>query len=113
MVSQIKDAKVLPSGQVVKILHAPLQRQGFSGSNPGRGPAPLISHEVEASHIQGGGRLVPMLAQGSSSSSKKRGRSATNVSSGLIFLTQKEKKDAKDHEFWQCNEENKFANCTY
>ena len=31
--------------------------------DPGRGPALLISHAVEASHIQDRGRLAQMLAQ--------------------------------------------------
>ena len=40
---------------------------------PGHGPTPLVSsHAVAVTHIQNGGRLAQMLAQGDSSSSKKR-----------------------------------------
>ena len=45
---------------------------GFTGSDPGHGPAPLTSHAVAVSHIQNRGRLAQVLAQGQSSSSKKR-----------------------------------------
>ena len=44
----------------------------------------------EASHIQNRGRWLQMLAQGQSSSAK-RGGLAVDVSSGLFFLTKKEK----------------------
>ncbi|WP_373401869.1 hypothetical protein, partial [Klebsiella pneumoniae] len=54
-------------------------------------PTPL-SHAVDASHIQSRGRLAQMLAQGLSSSSKKRGRFTTDVSSGLIFLSKKKRR---------------------
>ena len=59
-----------PCGLVVKfsLLH-------FSGlgSVPGCGPTPLVeSHAVAVTHIQNRGRLVQMLVQGESSSSKKR-----------------------------------------
>ena len=37
---------------------------GFTGSDPGCGPTPLISHHVAASHIQSRGRLAQRLAQG-------------------------------------------------
>ena len=43
------------------------------GSVPGHGPTPPISgHAVVATYVQNRGRLVQMLAQGESSSSKKR-----------------------------------------
>ena len=61
---------------------------GFMSSNRQCGPALLISHAVEASHMQSRGTLAQMLAQGWSSSSKKRGL-AKDVSSGRIFLTKK------------------------
>ena len=35
---------------------------GFAGSDPGCGSTPLISHAVEASHIQSRGRLAWMFA---------------------------------------------------
>ena len=35
-----------------------------TGLDPGHRPAPLISHAVEASHIQNRGGLAQMLAQG-------------------------------------------------
>ena len=47
----------------------------FSGLGlvPGRGPTPLVSgHAVVVTHIQKGRRLAQLLAQGESSSSKKR-----------------------------------------
>ena len=43
----------------------------FTGSHPRCRSTPLISHAVEASHIQNGRTLAQMLAQGWSSSSKK------------------------------------------
>ena len=67
-----------PHGIVVKS-SALLQQSGFT--------APLISCAVAATHIRSRGRLTQMLAQGTSSSSKKRGRLATDVSSERIFLT--------------------------
>ena len=36
---------------------------GFAGLDPGCGPAPPISHAMEASHIQSRGRLAQVLAQ--------------------------------------------------
>ena len=36
----------------------------FTGSDVGCGPAPLISHAVEASHTQSRGRLPQMLGPG-------------------------------------------------
>ena len=58
-----------PRGLVVKfsVLH-------FSslGLVPGSRLIPLISHAVAATRIQNRGRLAEMLAQGGSSSSKKR-----------------------------------------
>ena len=56
-----------PSGSVVKVQHALLWWPGFRGSDPGHGPTPLFSHAVEVSHIQSGGGLAQMLAQGKSS----------------------------------------------
>ena len=50
---------------------------GFSGpgSVPGHRPIPLVcGHAVAAAHIQNGGRLAQMSAQGESSSVKKRER---------------------------------------
>ena len=44
----------------------------FTGSDSRCGPTPLISHAVEASHIQSRGRLAQMLAQSKSSSAKKK-----------------------------------------
>ena len=37
---------------------------GFTGSDPGRRPTPLISHAVEASNIQSRRRVAQMFAQG-------------------------------------------------
>ena len=48
-------------------------------------------------HIQNRGRLPQMLAQGQTSSRKKR-RLATSVSSGPIFLTEKERKKDRKNE---------------
>ena len=48
----------------------------------------LSSHAMAVSHIQNRGRLAQVLAQGQSSQAK-RGRLATDVSSGPIFLTKK------------------------
>ena len=46
---------------------------GGLGSVPRHGPTPLLgSHAVAATHIQNRGRLAQMLAQGKSSSNKKR-----------------------------------------
>ena len=59
-------------GQVVKVLCTLLLRPGVAGSDPGHGPAPLVSHAVEASHIQSRGSLA-QIAQGESSSQKKKG----------------------------------------
>ena len=50
-------------GRAVKVLHSALVAR-FAGSDPGCRLAPLISHAVEASHIQSRGRLAQMLAQG-------------------------------------------------
>ena len=66
---------------------------GFAGSDPGCRPTHRSSnHAVEASHIQSGGGLAHMLAQGQSSSGKKGGGLAMNVSLGRIFLTKINKK---------------------
>ena len=52
-----------PPGQGVKVPHT-LQWPGFMGLDPRHGPTPLISHAVEASHIQKNRRrLAQMLAQ--------------------------------------------------
>ena len=60
---------------------------GFVGSDPRWGLTHhSSSHAVVASHIQIRGGLAQMLAQGKSSSSRKR-RLTTVVSSGPIFLT--------------------------
>ena len=56
----------------VKVLWALLWQPGVMGSDPGCRPTPLNSQAVEASHIQDKGRLAQILAQGQSSSSKKR-----------------------------------------
>ena len=46
--------------------------QGFASSDPGQGPACLLSgHVVATSHMQRGGGLAQMLVQGKSSSSEK------------------------------------------
>ena len=37
---------------------------GFTASDPGYTPTSLISHTVDASHIQSRGRLAQTLAQG-------------------------------------------------
>ena len=42
-----------PHGQMVKVQHTPLlQQPGFAGLDPWHRPTPLISHAVEAAHIQ-------------------------------------------------------------
>ena len=53
-----------PCGQVVKVPCALLQQLRLVGLDPGCQPTPLISHAVEASHVQNRGRLAQMLAQG-------------------------------------------------
>ena len=64
---------------------------GFANLDPGCGPTHFSSsHAVAASHIQSGGRWAQMLAQGQSSSAKRRGLVA-DVSSGIMFLKKKEK----------------------
>ena len=46
---------------------------GFMGSAPGRGPTHCSSsHAVAVTHIQSGGRLAWLLAQGQYSSQKKK-----------------------------------------
>ena len=57
------------SGQV---WHTLLWQLGFTASDPGRGPIPLVSHAVAATHVQNRGRLAQMLAQGASSLAKKK-----------------------------------------
>ena len=64
---------------MVKVPHAPLGWPGFVGSDPRCRPTPPISHAMEASHTQ------------------SRGKIGTDVSSGLIFLKQKQQKK----EDWQ------------
>ena len=58
-----------PSGLVVKfnVLHF-----GSPGSAPGHGPMLFVSHAVVVTHIQNRIRLAQMLAQGQSSSAKKK-----------------------------------------
>ena len=59
-----------PGGAVVEFMCSASAAQG---SHPRHGPTHcLSSHAVAASHTQSGGRLAQMLAQGQSSSSKKR-----------------------------------------
>ena len=49
---------------------------GSSGSVSRHGPTPLVnSHAVVATHIQNRGRVAQMLAQGKSSSVKKKKQS--------------------------------------
>ena len=88
-----------PRGQVVKIPRALLRWPGFAGSDPGCRPTPLISHAMEASHVQSRGRLAQMLAQGLSSSSKKRGELATDISLGHIFFIHTKNKKIKKLKF--------------
>ena len=60
-----------PGGVVVKVTHSASVAWGLG--IPGRRPTHRSSsHAVVASHIQNRGRLAQMLAQGQSSSSKKR-----------------------------------------
>ena len=75
-----------PCGLVVKfgVLHF-----GSLGSAPCCRPTPLIGgHAVAVAHIQNRGRLAWVLVEGKSSSSKKR-KIGTDVSSGTIFLRKK------------------------
>lgn len=67
-----KEKQGLTLGQVVKVPCAPLQRSRFTGLDPGSRMTPLISHAVEAYHIQNRGRSAQMLAQGKSPSPKKK-----------------------------------------
>ena len=61
----------------------------FAGLDSGRGPAHhSSSHAVVAYYIKNRGRLPQMLAKIQSSSSKRR-KLATDVSSGPIFFTKK------------------------
>ena len=73
---------------MVKFGALPFGCLGFVGSDPKRGPTPLISYTLAATHIQNRVRLAWMLAHGQSSSSKKR-RIGNRVSSGPTFLTKK------------------------
>ena len=61
-----------PMAEWVKFCVPHFSGWGFLGLAPGYGPTPLLSHAVEASHIQNRGRLVQMSAQGQSSSSEKK-----------------------------------------
>ena len=58
-------------GVVVKVLPAPLWWPRFRGSDRRCGHTPLISHAVEASHIQNRGKTGTDVAQGESSSTKR------------------------------------------
>ena len=49
-------------------------RPGLAGLDAERGPTPLISHAVEASHIQSRGGLAWVLAQGESSSHTQKNK---------------------------------------
>ena len=77
-----------PSGVVVEFLcSASLASLGFSGLDPPCRPTDgSSSHTVGASHTRNKGRLAQMLAQHNLPQAK-RGRMATDVSSGPIFLT--------------------------
>ena len=61
----------IPMAEWLKFCALHFSSPGFAGSDPWCRPTPLISHAVEASHIQNRGRLAQMLAQGPSSSQKK------------------------------------------
>ena len=49
-----------------------LWQPSFTGSGLRRGPTSLVRHAEAATHIPNRGRLAQMLAQGKSSSSKKK-----------------------------------------
>ena len=79
----------LPSGVVVRFTCSALAAWGFTGLDPGhRPPHRSSTHAVAVSHIQSRGRLAHMLPHQQSSSSKKR-KISTDVSSGPIFLTKR------------------------
>ena len=61
-----------PGGVAVKFTHSTSAAQGSRVRIPGVPTHCSSSHAVVALHIQNGGRLAQMLAQGQSSSSKKR-----------------------------------------
>ena len=70
----LKSKKVENRGQPC-VLVVKLSALCFGGpdSVPSHGPAPLVDgHAIAASHIQNRGRLAQMLAQGKSSTSKKK-----------------------------------------
>ena len=80
---------LITSGVVICMLCCSGPR--FAGSDLGhRSTHHSSSHAVAAFHIQNRGRWAQMLAQGQfSSSKKKRGMLAKDVSSWPIFLTKK------------------------
>ena len=53
----------------------------FPGSDPGCGPASLVSYAVEASHVQDGGRIGTDVSSGLVLGNK-RGGLATDAGSG-------------------------------
>ena len=62
---------------------------GFTGPNPGCGPTYHLSgHAVVASHIQSGGRLAQMLAQGQSSSPKRTLKNHHEIRLLSVFAAQ-------------------------
>ena len=80
------DFRGWPSGVVVKFVLC-FSGPGFVGLDPRHGAIHCSSsHAVMASYIGNRGKLTQMLAQGPSSSSKKR-KIGTDISSGPIFLT--------------------------
>ena len=64
----------LGAGPVAQWLssRAPLQQPGFTGSDPVCGLTPLVSHAVAATHIQNRIGVAQTLAQGKSSSAKRK-----------------------------------------
>ena len=64
---------------------------GFAGLGPGCGRTPLISRAVEASHIQHRGGWAQVLAQGESSSQKKK----TQTRNGFSLIPGHHKSKAK------------------
>ena len=76
---------------VVKVPCAQLWQPRFGGLDPGHRPTPLTSHAVVAFHIQNRGRLIQLLAQGQSSSQKKKaiGMPKKSVKSCSTIITYK------------------------
>ena len=73
-------------------------RSTLVGSDPRHGPMHhSSSHAVAASHIQNARKSAQMLAQGHSSS-RKRGRLATDISLWPIFLTKKKQEEEEEKE---------------